>query len=596
EVKIVDEFTGRILEGRRWSEGIHQAVEAKEGVNIKEENQTLATITLQNYFRMYEKLSGMTGTAQTEAAELMNTYNLQVVPIPTNREMVRIDQADQIYKTEAAKFDAVVRDIEEKHAKGQPVLVGTVSVEKSEQLSKKLQKRGIRHEVLNAKQHTREAMVVTQAGRLGAITVATNMAGRGVDILLGGNPEGLARQDVLKEGFDPMTLLDEFALPAPLDSMPPDFLTARDKAQKRYREQLAKHAESCKIEGDKIRHLGGLYVLGTERHESRRIDNQLRGRAGRQGDPGESRFYLSLDDELMRLFATGALSWVMGRALPDDEAIEAKMVTKAIERAQSTVEQRNGEIRKNVLKYDEVMNEQRKIIYLRRDQILQGLDLKSAAMEYLAEAVDSLIDSHCVSEADDEWDIDGLVLELRTFWPSEISAAKVAQCDSTNEIYDLVMADASAFYDKRETEMTAPVMREVERQVMLKIIDQRWREHLEEMDYLQEGINLRAIGQKDPLIEWQREGFEMFGALMKGIAQDFVKYVMHVQVINNSAPASKLSNIQQTSDENVGQAPGAKAASSSGVFGQPDWSKTPRNAPCPCGSGKKYKMCHGRVS
>ncbi|MFM9002340.1 MAG: preprotein translocase subunit SecA [Acidimicrobiaceae bacterium] len=596
EVKIVDEFTGRILEGRRWSEGIHQAVEAKEGVNIKEENQTLATITLQNYFRMYEKLSGMTGTAQTEAAELMNTYNLQVVPIPTNREMVRIDQADQIYKTEAAKFDAVVRDIEEKHAKGQPVLVGTVSVEKSEQLSKKLQKRGIRHEVLNAKQHTREAMVVTQAGRLGAITVATNMAGRGVDILLGGNPEGLARQDVLKEGFDPMTLLDEFALPAPLDSMPPDFLTARDKAQKRYREQLAKHAESCKIEGDKIRHLGGLYVLGTERHESRRIDNQLRGRAGRQGDPGESRFYLSLDDELMRLFATGALSWVMGRALPDDEAIEAKMVTKAIERAQSTVEQRNGEIRKNVLKYDEVMNEQRKIIYLRRDQILQGLDLKSAAMEYLAEAVDSLIDSHCVSEADDEWDIDGLVLELRTFWPSEISAAKVAQCDSTNEIYDLVMADASAFYDKRETEMTAPVMREVERQVMLKIIDQRWREHLEEMDYLQEGINLRAIGQKDPLIEWQREGFEMFGALMKGIAQDFVKYVMHVQVINNSAPASKLSNIKQTSDENVGQAPGAKAASSSGVFGQPDWSKTPRNAPCPCGSGKKYKMCHGRVS
>jgi len=596
EVKIVDEFTGRILEGRRWSEGIHQAVEAKEGVNIKEENQTLATITLQNYFRMYEKLSGMTGTAQTEAAELMNTYNLQVVPIPTNREMVRTDQADQIYKTEAAKFDAVVRDIEEKHAKGQPVLVGTVSVEKSEQLSKKLQQRGIRHEVLNAKQHAREAMVVTQAGRLGAITVATNMAGRGVDILLGGNPEGLARQDVLKEGFDPLTLVDEFALPAPLDSMPPDYLTARDKAQKRYRELLAKYIDSCKAEGDKVRQLGGLYVLGTERHESRRIDNQLRGRAGRQGDLGESRFYLSLDDELMRLFATGALSWVMGRALPDDEAIEAKMVTKAIERAQSTVEQRNGEIRKNVLKYDEVMNEQRKIIYLRRDQILQGLDLKSAAMEYLAEAVDALIDSHCVAEADDEWDVDGLVLELRTFWPSEISASQISQCDSTDEIYDLVMADASEFYAKREVEMTAPVMREVERQVMLKIIDQRWREHLEEMDYLQEGINLRAIGQKDPLIEWQREGFEMFGALMKGIAQDFVKYVMHVQVINNSAPASKLSNIQQTSDENVDQAPSAKSGTSSSVFGQPDWSKTPRNSPCPCGSGKKYKMCHGRVN
>ena len=598
EIKIVDEFTGRILEGRRWSEGIHQAVEAKEGVNIKEENQTLATITLQNYFRMYEKLSGMTGTAQTEAAELMNTYNLQVVPIPTNREMVRLDQADQIYKSEAAKFDAVVRDIEEKNAKGQPVLVGTVSVEKSEQLSKKLQQKGIRHEVLNAKQHTREALVVTQAGRLGAITVATNMAGRGVDILLGGNPEGLARQDVLKEGFDPQTLLDEFALPVALELMPPDFLTARDKAQSRYRELLAKYIDKCKQEGDKVRELGGLYVLGTERHESRRIDNQLRGRAGRQGDPGESRFYLSLDDELMRLFATGALSWVMGRALPDDEAIEAKMVTKAIERAQSTVEQRNGEIRKNVLKYDEVMNEQRKIIYMRRDQILQGLDLKSAAMEYLAEAVDALINAHCVAEADDEWDIDGLTLELKTFWPSEISAGQISQCDSTDEMYDLVMADASAFYTKRETEMGESVMREVERQVMLKIIDQRWREHLEEMDYLQEGINLRAIGQKDPLIEWQREGFEMFGSLMKGVAQDFVKYVMHVQVINNSAPVSKLANIQETSDENVDEKPSAKAANKSGggVFGAPDWSKTPRNAPCPCGSGKKYKMCHGRVS
>jgi preprotein translocase subunit SecA len=308
-----------------------------------------------------------------------------------------------------------------------------------------LQQKGIRHEVLNAKQHTREALVVTQAGRLGAITVATNMAGRGVDILLGGNPEGLARQDVLKEGFDPQTLLDEFALPVALELMPPDFLTARDKAQSRYRELLAKYIDKCKQEGNKVRELGGLYVLGTERHESRRIDNQLRGRAGRQGDPGESRFYLSLDDELMRLFATGALSWVMGRALPDDEAIEAKMVTKAIERAQSTVEQRNGEIRKNVLKYDEVMNEQRKIIYMRRDQILQGLDLKSAAMEYLAEAVDALINAHCVAEADDEWDIDGLTLELKTFWPSEISAGQISQCDSTDEMYDMVMADASAF-------------------------------------------------------------------------------------------------------------------------------------------------------
>ena len=598
EIKIVDEFTGRILEGRRWSEGIHQAVEAKEGVQIKEENQTLATITLQNYFRMYEKLSGMTGTAQTEAAELMNTYNLQVVPIPTNREMVRVDQADLIFKTEGAKFEAVVQDLEERHAKGQPVLVGTISVEKSEQLSKKLQQRGIPHEVLNAKQHTREAMVVTQAGRLGAITVATNMAGRGVDILLGGNPDGLARQDVLKEGHSPETLLDEFALPVALEMMPPDFLTARDKAQQRYHELHKKYTEKCKIEGDQIRALGGLYVLGTERHESRRIDNQLRGRSGRQGDLGESRFYLSLDDELMRLFATGALSWVMGRALPDDEAIEAKMVTKAIERAQTTVEQRNGEVRKNVLKYDEVMNQQRKVIYQRRDQILQGLDLKAAAMEYLAEAVDALIEAHCVAEVDDEWDVTGLALELVTYWPTKIAAANLASCDSTDEMYDLVMADASGFYALREIEMGESVMREVERQVMLRIIDQRWREHLEEMDYLQEGINLRAVGQKDPLIEWQREGFEMFGTLMKGIAQDFVKYVMHVQVINDSSPSSTLSNIQQTSDENVDDKPAAisKSNSNTSVFGAPDWSKTPRNSPCPCGSGKKYKMCHGRAN
>ena len=598
EIKIVDEFTGRVLEGRRWSEGIHQAVEAKEGVKIKEENQTLATITLQNYFRMYDKLSGMTGTAQTEAAELMNTYNLQVVPIPTNREMVRLDQADLIFKTEAAKFDAVVKDLEERHEKGQPVLVGTVSVEKSEQLSQKLKQRGIPHEVLNAKQHTREAMVVTQAGRLGSITVATNMAGRGVDILLGGNPEGLARQDLLKAGHTPETLMDEFALPVELELMPPDFLKAREQAQTLYHDLLKKYTTQCKIEGDKIRELGGLYVLGTERHESRRIDNQLRGRSGRQGDLGESRFYLSLDDELMRLFATGALSWVMGRALPDDEAIEAKMVTKAIERAQSTVEQRNGEVRKNVLKYDEVMNEQRKIIYQRRDQILQGLDLKSAAMEYLAEAVDALIGAHCVAEVDDEWDVTGLALELVTFWPTKIVAANLANCDSTDEMYDLVMLDASGFYAQREAEMGESVMREVERQVMLRIIDQRWREHLEEMDYLQEGINLRAVGQKDPLIEWQREGFEMFGSLMKGIAQDFVKYVMHVQIVSDSSATAALSNIQQTSDENVDDQPSqvAKSGASSGVFGAPDWSKTPRNSSCPCGSGKKYKMCHGRVN
>jgi preprotein translocase subunit SecA len=604
EVKIVDEFTGRILEGRRWSEGIHQAVEAKEGVKIKEENQTLATITLQNYFRMYDKLSGMTGTAQTEAAELMNTYGLQVVPIPTNRSMVRVDNADLIYKSETAKFTAVVDDIEAKHKTGQPILVGTVSVEKSELLSRKLDQRGIKHEVLNAKQHTREAIIVTQAGRLGSVTVATNMAGRGVDILLGGNPEGLAHQQVLSEGFAPDALADEADLPLPLAQMSDEYRTSRSAAQARYTELLKTYKVSCQEEGDKVRLLGGLYVLGTERHESRRIDNQLRGRAGRQGDPGESRFYLSLDDELMRLFATGALSWVMGRALPEDEAIEAGMVTKAIERAQSTVEQRNGEIRKNVLKYDEVMNEQRKVIYQRRDQILEGLDLKVAAMDYLAEAVDALIETHCVSDADDEWDLEGLARELVSFWPSAVTIGHLGDCANTDDMYDVIMADASRYYAQRESEMGEATMREVERQVMLRIIDQRWREHLEEMDYLQEGINLRAMGQKDPLTEWQREGFEMFGALMKGIAQDFVKYVMHVQVVKNEAPALQVQNLQQTSFEteetgafsefSPDAAPASDPVQKTVVKSAEDWSTTPRNAPCPCGSGKKYKMCHGR--
>ena len=614
EVKIVDEFTGRILEGRRWSEGIHQAIEAKEGVKIKEENQTLATITLQNYFRMYKKLSGMTGTAQTEAAELVNTYQLAVVSIPTNKSVLRLDQPDLIYKNEEAKFAAVVEEIVEKNKNGQPVLVGTISVEKSEHLSRQLNKRGIKHEVLNAKQHSREAHIVTQAGRIGAVTVATNMAGRGVDILLGGNPEGLARQAVLAEGFTEETLLDEFALPVPLNQMPADFQSSRATAQARYQALLDQFKAQCSAEGNEVRAAGGLFVLGTERHESRRIDNQLRGRAGRQGDPGESRFYLSLDDELLRLFATGALSWVMSRALPDDEAIEAKMVTKAIERAQSTVEQRNGEIRKNVLKYDEVMNEQRKVIYMRRDQILDGLDLHAAAMEYLSEAVDSLIAAYCVSEADDEWDLDGLTRDLATYWPTTVAVSLLEQASSTDNIYDIVMADAAVFYKQREEQLGETVMREIERQVMLRIIDQRWREHLEEMDYLQEGINLREMGQKDPLTEWQREGYDMFGSLMKGIAQDFVKYVMHVEVVSDDAAGTTVQNIRQTSSDDDtasgfdiaaasaiadGELP-PEAAPVRAVSNTPvvksEFDKTPRNAPCPCGSGKKFKVCHGKTA
>ncbi len=625
EVKIVDEFTGRILEGRRWSEGLHQAVEAKEGVKIKEENQTLATITLQNYFRMYDKLAGMTGTATTESAELMNTYDLQVVPIPTNMPLVRDDQPDLIYKGELGKFDAVVDDLESRYETGQPVLVGTVSVAKSEYLASQLTKRGIPHQVLNAKQHTREAAVVAQAGRLGAVTVATNMAGRGVDITLGGNPEGLAREEVLKEGHAPETLVEEYNLPTPLADMPEDYREARAAAQTRYRKLLESFRDECGAEGDKVRELGGLYVLGTERHESRRIDNQLRGRSGRQGDPGESRFYLSLDDELMRLFATGALQWVMGKTLPDDAPIEAKMVTKAIERAQNTVEQRNGEIRKNVLKYDEVMNEQRKVIYRRRDQILAGAELRTEALEYLDDAVRTTIEAHCVAEVPEEWDLEGLQAELQTFYPSAITAEQLGECTSTEAMQVIVMEEAEEYYQRREEELTPEVMREVERQVMLQIIDQRWREHLQEMDYLQEGINLRAMGQRDPLVEWQREGFEMFGQLMHGIAQDFVRYVMHVQVVQPAAQAAAPAVLDVAThsaedetttplqaaaqhavadgdlpadEEDIAPAPRSQAPAPPQTKQQTvvndEWSKTGRNEPCPCGSGKKFKLCHGR--
>ncbi len=596
EVKIVDEFTGRILEGRRWSEGLHQAVEAKEGVRIKEENQTLATVTLQNYFRMYDKLSGMTGTAQTEASELNSTYKLHVVPIPTHRPMVRADHADLIFKGEDAKFDAVVEDIMECYDRGQPVLVGTISVEKSEKLSRLLAKEGVAHEVLNAKQHFREAEIVAQAGRLHAITVATNMAGRGVDILLGGNAEALARRDTLAEGLEPGT---------------PEF-------DARIEELTAKYEPDCRAEGERVRELGGLYVLGTERHESRRIDNQLRGRSGRQGDPGESRFYLSLEDELMRLFATGALQWVMGRALPDDEAIEAKSVTKAIERAQNTVEQKNAEIRKNVLKYDEVMNEQRKVIYKRRDQILDGADLREEAIDQLSHAVEGVIGKYCPSDYVEEWDLEGLLAELLTFWPvGDTTANDLERCVSTDELYERLMAEALGYYEAREADIGTEAMREMERQVMLQIIDQHWREHLHEMDYLQEGIHLRSLGQKDPLVEWQREGYEMFGAMMQLIAEDFVKYVMHAQisVVEQKPEEIDLTDFTYSApdDPSASNNMAAAAVALAAETGQPvpedlrqaveeepqkpvvksEWDKTPRNAPCPCGSGKKFKFCHG---
>jgi preprotein translocase subunit SecA len=590
EVKIVDEFTGRILEGRRWSEGLHQAVEAKEGVKIKEENQTLATITLQNYFRLYDKLAGMTGTAVTEAAEFAGTYGLSVVPIPTNEPVVRADLGDLIYKTEEAKFDSVVGDLAERYERGQPVLVGTASVEKSELLDKLLTRRGIPHEILNAKQHAREAEIVAQAGRLHSVTVATNMAGRGVDIILGGNPEGLAGRQVRAEGLDPES----------------------DEGRTRYERLLEGFKAECEAEGEKIRQLGGLYVLGTERHESRRIDNQLRGRSGRQGDPGESRFYLSLEDDLMRLFATGAMNWVMGRALPDDVPIEAKMVTKAIERAQNTVEARNAEIRKNVLKYDEVMNEQRKVIYRRRNQILEGHDLRDEAIESLRTALEGTVRVACLSPEPEEWDLEGLVAQLHEYYPTRFTAADLARSELADEIVEAVVAEAIEYYEAREAEF-GDSMREIERQVMLRVIDTRWREHLYEMDYLQEGIHLRAMGQKDPLVEWQREGFAMFSAMVDAIAEDFVKYVMHLQVVRqDSAPADEVRNVEYSAPEGPaqgGEGLRAAAAAEASAAGEPPApsepqemkplvksaeEKTGRNQPCFCGSGRKFKHCHGR--
>ena len=609
EVKIVDEFTGRILEGRRWSDGLHQAVEAKERVTIKEENHTWATVTLQNYFRLYEKLAGMTGTAETEASEFASTYNLPVVPIPTNQPMVRADEQDLIYKSEHAKFEAVVEDIIERHDKGQPVLVGTASVEKSEVLSGMLERRGIPHHVLNAKQHAREAQIVAQAGRLHGVTVATNMAGRGVDILLGGNPELLANQEVRGSGLEPES----------------------EEGQARYKDLLVKYEQECAAEGNQIRELGGLYVLGSERHESRRIDNQLRGRSGRQGDPGESRFFLSLEDELMRLFATGAMQWVMGRALPEDVPIDSKMVSKAIERAQNTVEARNAEIRKDVLKYDEVMNEQRKVIYARRAQILEGEDLRARTIEVLSSAIDSIVTAHSAgSDYHEDWNLDGLLTETRLYFPTAATKEQLSEQPDSNGIYEHLAGEAIAYYERREEEMPggADTMRALEREVMLQLIDQKWREHLSEMDYLREGIGLRAMGQQDPLVAWQRDGYEMFGQLMSGIDDDYVKIVMHaqVQVLEQVQPdeqASLAGAQYQAPDDPVqgtsgmqralaaGPAPGeevvfapevAEAVQGTHAADQIDqpvvrdsaFERAGRNDPCPCGSGKKFKFCHGR--
>jgi len=517
EVLIVDEHTGRMLAGRRYNDGMHQAIEAKEGVKIKDENQTLATITLQNFFRMYDKLAGMTGTAMTEAAEFGQIYKLGVVPIPTNMPMIRADQSDLIYKTEDAKFDAVIDDIAERHEQGQPVLIGTVSVEKSEHLSAELKKRGVRHEVLNAKQHEREASIIARAGHKGAVTVATNMAGRGTDIMLGGNAEFSATEALHKQGLNAAEQPEEFEAAWP---------TALETAQ-----------AAVKAEHEEVTELGGLYVLGTERHESRRIDNQLRGRSGRQGDPGESRFYLSLQDDLMRRFKSDLVERVFTTFnMPDDEPIESKMVSKSIVSAQGQVESQNFEIRKNVLKYDEVLNNQRTVIYNERRRVLEGEDLHEQVEHMINDTIEAYVVGATAGGYAEEWDLDALWTALKQLYPISYTVESITEeaggveALSAEFLVKTLQDDAQRAYEEREEALGAEATRELERRVVLSVLDRKWREHLYEMDYLKEGIGLRAMAQRNPLVEYQKEGFDLFNAMMDGIKEESVGYVFNLEV------------------------------------------------------------------
>jgi preprotein translocase subunit SecA len=531
EVILVDEFTGRLMVGRRYSEGLHQAIEAKEKVKIKEENQTLATITLQNYFRLYEKLAGMTGTAATEAAEFEHIYKLETVIIPTHRSMIRKDLPDLIYKTEDLKFRAVAEDIAERNRRGQPVLVGTVSIENSEKLSKTLKRRGVPHNVLNAKHHEREAEIIAQAGKAGAVTVATNMAGRGVDIILGGNP--------------------------------PD-----EGEQKKVLEE------------------GGLHVLGTERHESRRIDNQLRGRSGRQGDPGSSQFYLSLDDDLMRLFGSSRIGSVMERlGLPDDVPINHPLISRSIETAQRQVESQNFEMRKHVLEYDDVMNKQREVIYAQRRRIVTGEDIHDYALELIEEIMRSVVSSYTNEENPYDWDLEGLFTYLNGLYPCTIKKESL-DLENINkyEIEEDTVEDALKVYAEREKQIGKEMFREVERQVLLAIIDNHWKDHLYEMDYLREGIGLRAIGQRDPLVEYKNEAFTMFQTMIEGAKEEFTKYIFHVEVVPELVAR----------EQSVYMATGHQSGKDAAFVRANGNDKIGRNDPCPCGSGKKYKKCHGK--
>jgi preprotein translocase subunit SecA len=606
EVRIIDEFTGRILEGRRWSEGLHQAVEAKEGVRVQEENQTLATITLQNYFRMYEKLAGMTGTAITEATEFMKIYKLGVVQIPTNRPMVRDDRNDQVYKTRGGKWAAVVNEIAERHEHEQPVLVGTISVEVSELLSDQLKRKGIAHTVLNAKPEyaEREGEIVAEAGQPGAVTIATNMAGRGVDIKLGGNPEHLTRLELAKLGLRPGD---------------PDF-------DERFAEILPAIETRVEENREKVMEAGGLFICGTERHESRRIDNQLRGRSGRQGDPGESRFFLSAEDDLVRLFAGDRIYKILDRLGTTDEEgneepIEAGILSKQIEKAQSKVEEQNFLIRKRVLEYDDVMNEQRRVVYEYRDEVLEGRDMGDSAREEIASVVQRLVDEYAAGEYVEDWDVDGLFTALEDIYPVTMTAADVAgQNLGRDELAERLSADVVDTYERREQELGSELMRALERYLLLQIIDSRWREHLYDMDYLREGIHLRGFAQIEPLVAYKNEAFTLFSDLMHTIWSDFARMIFHVEVEiegENGAPPEQqyTPSGSQTRSGRVSYSggvgttqPSAYAdAAANDPGGYVDDEPAPvieqrrvaaveqigRNDPCWCGSGKKFKKCHG---
>jgi len=607
EVLIVDEHTGRTLIGRRYNEGLHQALEAKEGVEIKDEYQTLATITLQNYFRMYSKLGGMTGTAKTEESEFQKIYGLGVVMIPTNKPMVRIDQKDLIYRTEQAKFEAIVADVAERHAKGQPVLIGTASVTKSEAISQLLTQANVPHDVLNAKQHAREAAIVAMAGRKGAVTVATNMAGRGTDIMLGGNAEFLADQVLKNQGLDPVDNAEEY-----------------DKA---WPGVLAELEEQVAGEHNEVVEAGGLYVVGSERHESRRIDNQLRGRSGRQGDPGESRFFLSLGDDLMRLFKSDVVERAMvSLKVPDDQPIEHRWISNAIESAQKQVEAQNFEIRKNVLKYDDVMNRQRHAIYADRRKVLEGADVEEQLRGTVARVVEAGVRSKTEGFAED-WDLDQLWTDMRQLYPVGLDHEEWADCADQQELVDGFLDDAQAAYDAREEELGAENMRELERQVLLTVLDRKWREHLYEMDYLREGIGLRAMAQRDPLVEYQREGGQMFNAMMEAFMEEVVGYLFNLEVQVEDEPAVQvqtgsdgqaldvdqlLAGASQARPRVEAKGLGAQKRATNLNYSAPDeqgdaekvsavaetkdaFLGTGRNRPCPCGSGRKYKKCHGKA-